>query len=227
MTGPLPIRVLLADDHPLFRKGIASLLREERDFEVVGEAANGREALEKSRDLMPDIVLMDLSMPEMDGLEATRRIKQEMPHVRIVILTIEEEDQSLFEAVKNGAQGYVLKKIEPQALFSTLRGVAQGEASISRLMAAKLMGEFSRQVNHAASAEGRRQELSPRERGILDLVAQGKTNKEIASVLAIAENTVKNHLKNILEKLHLENRVQAATYALRKGLVGKPPKKND
>ncbi len=152
--------------------------------------------------------------------------KTELPHVRVVILTVEEADQNLFEAVKNGAQGYLLKKIEPRALFDTLRGVAQGEASISRLMAAKLMGEFSRQANRAESAAGRSPELSPREHEVLGLVAQGKSNKEIAAALGVAENTVKNHLKNILEKLHLENRVQAATYALRQGLVGKSPKKN-
>ena len=154
MSSPSPIRVLVVDDHALFRKGIVSLLSAEAGFEVVGEAANGREAIEKARDLMPDIVLMDLSMPEVDGLEATQRIKTELPHVRVVILTVEEADQNLFEAVKNGAQGYLLKKIEPRALFDTLRGVAQGEASISRLMAAKLMGEFSRQANRGRICGG-------------------------------------------------------------------------
>jgi DNA-binding NarL/FixJ family response regulator len=226
MSRPSPLRVLVVDDHALFRSGIVSLLSAEAGFEVVGEAANGREAIEKARDLMPDIVLMDLSMPEVDGLQATQRIKTELPHVRVVILTVEEADQNLFEAVKNGAQGYLLKKIEPRALFDTLRGVAQGEASISRLMAAKLMGEFSRQANLGGSGADRRPELSPREHEVLGLVAQGRSNKEIAAALDIAENTVKNHLKNILEKLHLENRVQAATYALRQGLVGKPPKQN-
>ena len=224
MSKPSPIRVLVVDDHTLFRKGIVSLLSAEAGFEVVGEAGNGREAIEKARDLMPDIVLMDLSMPQMDGLEATRRIKAELPHVRIVILTVEEADQNLFEAVKNGAQGYLLKKIEPRALFDTLRGVAQGEASISRLMAAKLMGEFSRQANRARSGADGSPELSPREHEVLGLVAQGKSNKEIAAALGVAENTVKNHLKNILEKLHLENRVQAATYALRAELGKHPPK---
>jgi DNA-binding NarL/FixJ family response regulator len=226
MTNDPRIRVLVVDDHALFRKGIVSLLSAKAGFEVVGEAANGREAIEKARDQMPDIVLMDLSMPQMDGLEATRRIKAEIPHVRIVILTVEEAEQNLFEAVKNGAQGYLLKKIEPRALFDTLRGVAQGEASISRLMAAKLMGEFSRQANRGGSGVDGSPALSPREHQVLELVAQGKSNKEIAAALSVAENTVKNHLKNILEKLHLENRVQAATYALRQGLIGKLPIKN-
>jgi DNA-binding NarL/FixJ family response regulator len=226
MTNDPRIRVLVVDDHALFRKGIVSLLSAEAGFEVAGEAANGREAIEKARDLMPDIVLMDLSMADVDGLEATRRIKAELPHVRIVILTVEEAEQNLFEAVKNGAQGYLLKKIEPRALFDTLRGVARGEASISRLMAAKLMGEFSRQANRAGSGADGSPALSPREHEVLGFVAQGKSNKEIAVAVGVAENTVKNHLKNILEKLHLENRVQAATYALRQGLVGKPLKKN-
>ena len=216
------IRVLLADDHALFRRGVASLLAAENGFEVVGEAVDGRQAVEMARDLMPDVILMDISMPVMDGLEATRRIKGEMPYVRIVILTASDGDRSLFEAVKSGAQGYLLKKIEPQALYGTLRGVVQGEAPVSRLMAARLLEEFTRQNRHpAATAPGA--ELTARERGVLELVSQGRSNKEIAAALVIAENTVKNHLKNILEKLHLENRVQAATFALREGLVARPP----
>ena len=226
MSSPSPIRVLVVDDHALFRRGIVSLLSAEAGFEVVGEAANGREAIEKARDLMPDIVLMDLSMPEVDGLQATQRIKTELPHVRIVILTVEEADQNLFEAVKNGAQGYLLKKIEPRALFDTLRGVAQGEASISRLMAAKLMGEFSRQANRGRICGGPQAGVEPaRARGPGPRGA-GQEQQGNRRRAGVAENTVKNHLKNILEKLHLENRVQAATYALRQGLVGKPPKKN-
>jgi len=224
MNSAPPIRVLLVDDHALFRKGIASLLTEEPGFEVVGEAVNGREALDMTRALKPDVILMDLTMPEMNGLVATQRIREEDPNARIVILTVEEEDRNLFEAIKHGAQGYLLKKIEPTTLFATLRGVAQGEASISGVMAAKLMGEFSRQANRQASPADRRAELSPREREVLELVSQGKSNKEIAAALSVAENTVKNHLKSILEKLHLGNRVQAATYALREGMVTKPPK---
>ncbi|MFB3817804.1 MAG: response regulator [Candidatus Methylomirabilales bacterium] len=216
-----PIRILLVDDHALFRKGIASLLGSEPDFEVVGEAASGREAVERARELMPDVILMDVFMPGGSGPEATARIKEILPYVRIVMLTISEEDEDLFEAVKSGAQGYLLKKIEPQALFGTLRGVMQGEAPISRMMAGKILGEFSRLAKEpAAPAKGA--SLTPREHEVLELITQGKSNKEIASALSMAENTVKNHLKNILEKLHLENRVQAATFALRQGLVGKP-----
>ena len=216
------IRVLLADDHALFRRGVAKLLAAESDFEVVGEAIDGRQAVEMARELMPDVILMDVSMPVMDGLEATRRIKAEIPYVRIVILTASDGDSSLFEAVKNGAQGYLLKNIEPQALFGTLRGVVRGEAPVSRMMAGRLLEEFARQSRQPVPAAAPASELTAREREVLELVARGRSNKDIAAALAIAENTVKNHLKNILEKLHLENRVQAATFAVREGLIKKP-----
>jgi DNA-binding NarL/FixJ family response regulator len=215
------IRVLLADDHALFRKGVASLLAAEREFEVVGEAVDGSQALQMARELMPDVILMDISMPVLDGLEATRRIKAEMPYVRIVMLTATDAERSLFEAVKSGAQGYLLKNLEPQALYGTLRGVVRGEAPISRVMAGRLLDEFARQSREPARPL--LAELTERETQVLDLVARGQSNKEIAAGLAIAENTVKNHLKNILEKLHLENRVQAATFALRQGMIQKSP----
>jgi DNA-binding NarL/FixJ family response regulator len=224
MNGASPIRVLLVDDHTLFRKGIANLLRPDLGFEVVGEASNGQEGLEKARELMPDVILMDISMPNGDGLEATRRIKQVIPYVRIVILTVSDEDQKLFEAIRSGAQGYLLKRIEPKALFDTIRGAIQGEAPISRTMATKLLAEFARQSGRTTRPEPPHAALTERENEVLGLIALGRTNKEIAVALAIAENTVKNHLKNILEKLHLENRVQAATYALREGLVTGSPK---
>ena len=144
------IRVLLADDHLFFRRGVATFLAADADFEVVGEAANGSEALQMARELMPDVILMDISMPVMDGLEATRQLKVQIPYVKIVILTVSDEEHKLFEAVKAGALGYLLKKVEPLALAATLRGVARGEASLSRLMAARLMEEFSRQAGGAA-----------------------------------------------------------------------------
>ena len=221
------IRVMLVDDHALFRKGIASLLSGEAGFEVVGEAADGLQAVEKTREVMPDLIVMDLNMPNAGGAETTRRILEEFPYVKIVILTVSEDDKDLFEAVRNGAHGYLLKKIEPKALFDTLRGVMRGEASISRMMAAKLMGELRREsVSRTGGGAHHAPELSPREAEVLTCVADGKSNKEIAAALGLAENTVKNHLKNILEKTHLENRVQAATFALREGLLNKPPKKN-
>jgi DNA-binding NarL/FixJ family response regulator len=213
-----PIRVLLVDDHALFRKGVADLLAAEPEFELVGAAPDGIRAVEMARELMPDVILMDISMPGIDGLEATRRIKAEIPYVRIVILTVSESDQSLFDAIKSGAQGYLLKSVQPQALVDTLSGVFHGEASISGAMAARLLQDLARESRPASPPPSPAARLTQREQEVLRLVAQGKSNKEIASALSIAENTVKNHLKNILEKLHLENRVQAATFALRREL---------
>lgn len=217
------IRVLLADDHGLFRKGLSTLLAKEKGFEVVGEAGDGNEAFKKARELMPDIVLMDVYMPGCDGLEATRRIKKALPSVKVVILTVSEEDKNLFEAIKSGAHGYLLKKIEPKELFEMLRGVSRGEAPISRATAMKILEEFARQAQRAVEEEAE-ESLSAREREVLELVTKGLTNKEIGNKLRITENTVKNHLKNILEKLHLENRVQAAAFALQKKLSESPRK---
>jgi DNA-binding NarL/FixJ family response regulator len=227
MADPTPIRILLVDDHTLFRKGIGGILAEEQGFQVVGEAGNGREAIEKAKELMPDVILMDISMPGMDGLEATRQIMTELPAVRIVILTVSDDDQNLFEAIKWGARGYLLKKVEPRALFNTLRAVAQGEAAFPREMAARILGEFARQARGPAETARPGANLSAREKEVLELLTQGKSNKEIAAAMAVAENTVKSYLKNILEKLHLQNRVQAATFALREGLVKKSPKKDE
>jgi len=188
----------------------------------VGEAGDGREALEKARELMPDLILMDIHMPGWDGLKATRLIKGEMPYVKIVMLTISDDDKDLFEAIKQGAQGYLLKNIEPEELFEMLRGVYRGEAPISGLTAARILDEFTRLAQKEDYDAISEDSLTLREKEVLRLVAKGATNKEIASQLFIAENTVKNHLRNILAKLHLQNRVQAAAYALREGLIGNP-----
>lgn len=190
---------------------------------MVGEASSGQEALEKAQELMPDVILMDIYMPGWDGLEATRQIKEALPYVRIVMLTISEEDHNLFEALKAGAQGYLLKKIEPQELFEMLRGVFHGEAPISRAMAARVLDEFVRQAQPGPEEAKARAKLTSREKEVLSLLGQGTRNKEIANQLGISENTVKNHLRNIMEKLHLENRVQAAIYAIREGIAGRPP----
>ncbi|MFQ6057297.1 MAG: response regulator [Anaerolineae bacterium] len=216
------MRVLLVDDHILFRKGLASLLAAQEDFEVVGEAGDGLEALERARELMPDLILMDITMPVCDGREATRLIMEEMPYVKIVMLTVSDDDRDLFEAIKAGAQGYLLKKLEPEELFEMLRGVSRGEAPISRLMASKILREFSRQTRLQPRGGEPGSALTDREREVLQLVTEGLSNAEIAEALYITENTVKNHLRNILAKLHLENRVQAAVYAVRKGLVHAP-----
>ena len=215
-----PMRVLLVDDHALFRKGLASLIDTLEDMEVVGEAGGGREALERARELMPDLILMDIQMPGWNGLKAARLIKEEMPYVKIVMLTISDKEEDLFEAIKNGAEGYLLKDIEPEELIGLLRGVYRGEAPISRQTAAAILGEFARLAQKETWVPIAGDGITPREREVLQLVAQGATNKKIASQLFIAENTVKNHLRNILAKLHLENRVQAAAYALREGLIG-------
>lgn len=214
-------RILLVDDHVLFRKGLANLLSSHEGLEVVGEANDGEEALEQARQLMPDLILMDIQMPVCDGLRATQLIKQEMPCVKIVMLTVSDDDQTLFEAIKMGAQGYLLKNLEPEDLFSMLTGVVKGEAAISRKMAAKILSEFAslgRQSEPLQTA-GPVGNLSSREKEVLGLVVKGATNKEIAGELCITENTVKNHLRNILEKLHLENRVQAAAFAVREGII--------
>lgn len=219
------IRVLLVDDHTLVRKGIANILSSEPDMEVVGEAADGEEALEQVRNLAPDVVLMDIYMPGCDGLTATRLIKQEKPGIKIIILTVSDDDQNLFEAIKAGAQGYLLKKIEPRELCEMVRSAYRGEASISRSTAARIMEEFARLAQGRRAEEGSAHLLTRREKEVLSLVAEGLGNKQVAQILCISENTVRNHLRNILEKLHLQNRVEAATYAIRAGLVPNIPPK--
>jgi DNA-binding NarL/FixJ family response regulator len=210
------IRVLLVDDHQLFRRGVASLLSGREDIEVVGEANNGAEAVERARELMPDVILMDIKMPRVDGLAATKQLKTEMPYVRIMMLTVSETDEDLFEAIKAGASGYLLKNVDPDYLIACVQQVQRGEVPIAPTMAAKILRELT------APAEPSVQALTGRERQVLELLAGGLANKEIAYQLKISENTVKNHLRNILEKLHLQNRVQAALYAVRMGLTDRP-----
>ena len=199
---------------------MASLLDVVEDMEVVGEAGTGEEALAMARDLEPDLILLDIKMPGWNGLEVTRRIKQAVPDTRIVMLTVAEGDDVLFEAIKCGAQGYLLKDIDPDHLVELLRGVHRGEAPISRFSAAKLLVEFARLAEKETWTPASEEVLSLREKEVLELVARGATNKEVAGSLFIAENTVKNHLRNILAKLHLNNRVEAVAYALRVGLIG-------
>ena len=213
-----PIRILLVDDHSIFRKGLANLLAKEKEFQVVEEAKDGKEAFQKAKDLKPDLVLMDIYMPGGDGLEATRRITEALPSTKVVILTVSEEDKNLFEAIKCGAYGYLLKEIEIEQLYEMLRGIFRGEAPISRATATKILTEFAKRARRT-QAEIDEEQLSPREQEVLQLLTQGLTNKQIAHKLGIVEGTVKVHLKNILAKLHLTNRVEAATLALKKGLT--------
>ena len=212
------MNVLIADDHALFRDGIASLLRA-WGMEVAGQASDGLEALEQARRLRPDMVLMDIKMPGCNGLEATRLIKAEMPDTKIVMVTVSDDEEDLFEAIKSGAQGYVLKNMPGEEFGRVLSQVAHGEAPLSPGLAAKILGEFARLSKEPAPKSAEKDELSDRERGILQLVADGATNKEIGAGLFISENTVSYHMKNILAKLHLRNRAQAVAYALQSGLV--------
>src|ERR687886_1861608 len=216
------MRVLIADDHPLFRDGLRSLL-EARGIDVVGEARNGREAVDQSRRFRPDVVLMDLNMPELDGLAATRLISAEQPDVSVVILTASEEDADLFEAIKSGAQGYLFKNLASDELFRLLDGVARGEPALTPALARKLLGEFSRPQAPAPTrtAEDNAMEaLTDREREVLDLLVQGVTsNRDLAERLVVSENTVKYHFRNILDKLHVQNRAQVVAYAVRHGMV--------
>ena len=214
MCGSTPIHILLVDDHALLRKGLASLLRAEPDFEVVGEAADGLDAIAQAAVLRPEVVLMDVRMPRLSGLEATRQILSALPQTKILMLSMSEDEDAMFEAVRSGAHGYLLKTAEPAELFEGLRGVVRGEAPLSSGLAVKLLREFARQAHEAPLPAQPQDALSPREKEILTLVADGKSNKDIATALGIAENTVKNCVKTILEKLQLENRVQAAVFAL-------------
>ena len=212
--------VLLVDDHALFREGLAALLSTQEGIEIVGEAASGGEALEKAREVLPDVILMDILMPGMGGLDATRKIKEEMPHTRIVMLTVSEEEDDLFEAIKAGAEGYLLKTVKSRDLIDMLLGVLRGEAAVSRVIARKLWEEFAEQAKkHEAPSLLPLPNLTRREIEVLRFLSEGFPDKAIASRLGISQRTVKNHVHNILEKLQLQNRVQAAAYALRQGLV--------
>jgi len=217
------LRVLLADDHPLFLQGVRSLLDSHPGIEVVGTARDGCEAITLAQQTIPDVILMDISMPGCSGLEATQQIKREFPHIQIVILTVAEDENMILEALKSGAQGYLLKDLEAYQLFSMLEGLRRGEAPLSGSIAAKILKEFTHPAPHPSEEYPVKEELSEREREVLELVVEGKTNREIAVDLFITENTVKTYLANILAKLHLQNRIQAAVYAVRQGLVEIPP----
>ncbi len=209
------ISTLIVDDHTLFREGLAGLLRNRPPINVIGQAADGEQAVALAHELMPDLVLMDVRMSGMSGLEATRQIKATLPDVRVVMLTMSEDEQDLFEAIKSGAQGYLLKNTSPDDLCRFIEGVMAGEAPISGLMAAKMMGEFARSAAPHSADELPQEQLSERELEVLHCLAEGLTNREIADKLVISEHTVKKHLRNILAKLHLQNRVQAALCAYR------------
>jgi DNA-binding NarL/FixJ family response regulator len=228
------MKILIADDHALFRDSLRSLL-EAHGLEVVGEARNGREALELARRLQPDVLLMDLSMPEMDGLAATRLVSAELPAVHVVVLTASDEDATLFEAIKSGAQGYLSKNLESEEFFALLEGVGRGEPALTPALARKLLQEFARPTQvaamsaasaAAASSAAAAQDpdaLTEREREILELLVSGITsNRKLARELGVSENTIKFHVRNILDKLHLHNRAQVVSYAIRNKIVEPP-----
>lgn len=212
------MRLLIADDHALFRDSLRSLLSA-RGIDVVGEAGNGREAVELARRFQPDIVLMDLAMPELDGLEATRRIRAEVPKTKVVVLTASNEDSDLFEAIKAGADGYLLKDLQADRFFTLLEGVVRGEPALTPSLARKVLQEFAH-PKLAARKNDDPDALTERETEVLELMVQGVTsNRALAQKLGVSENTVKFHVRNILDKLHLHNRAQVVSYALRHGIV--------
>ncbi|WP_232700138.1 response regulator [Brevibacillus daliensis] len=209
-------RVVIVDDHVLARTAIRSMLDEDDSFQIVGEAENGEEGVKLCQELQPDVVLMDINMPGCNGLEATRRIKQLEPHIKVVILSVSDDVADLFTAIQFGAQGYLLKNMNPTDWLSYLRALLEEKSDISREMANKLFYKFR---TGQLPDEPDPSVLTPRETEILAYVAKGETNKQIAQRLVITEHTVKNHMKNLLEKLYLDNRVQLAAYALRHGLT--------
>jgi NarL family two-component system response regulator LiaR len=210
-----PIRVLIADDHAILRKGIRVLLGTEPDMEVVGEAADGLETVALARELRPDVILMDLMMPKMDGIEATRQITAELPGVRVLVLTSFAADDKVFPAIKAGALGYILKDSGPAELVQAIHQVHQGQPSLEPSIALKVLQE----VSHPPQRPPTPDPLTGREMEVLRLLAQGKSNREIADQLVITELTVRTHVSNILGKLHLASRTQAALYALKEGLA--------
>ncbi len=216
----MSVRVLVADDHVLFRDGVVSLLQA-AGYQVVGQAGNGFEAVEMARDLRPELVLLDLSMPGLTGLEALARIRQEAPASRVVILTVSDEDRDLFDAIRLGARGYLLKSLDTKAFLSSLGGLQRGEMALSRQAATRLIeGMLALQETPGDAAPAPRKEiLTAREIELLQLVADGLSNKAAARRLNVSENTVKYHLRQILQKLGVQNRTEAVTYALQAGLI--------
>ncbi|GGG15120.1 response regulator [Paenibacillus aceti] len=208
-------RVLIVDDHPHAREAIGDILSEDESFEIIGFAESGEEAVLQTEMWMPDLILLDIHLPGQDGLETTREIKLKFPYVKIVLVTVSDNVAYLFEALKQGAQGYLLKNLEPGIWLEYLRAVASEEAPMTSELAMRILQEFSLQKPNRTAQHP----LTNREREILDLVAKGMTNREIAKDLDISDQTVKNHLKNIMHKLHLENRVQLTRYAMEQGWI--------
>ncbi|MFT3891904.1 MAG: response regulator transcription factor [Anaerolineales bacterium] len=213
------IRILIVDDHVLFREGLAAVIRGEPDIEVVGFAGSVKEAVEKALPLKPDIILMDFAMPDGTGAEATRQILRVNPDCRIIFLTMSDQDEDLFAAIRSGAKGYILKNIHPSKLVASLRSVQQGESAISRTMTLRLMEELARSDVPTRPRDPLLAKLTPRELDVLRDVATGMTNQEIATKLFLSENTVKYHVHSILDKLGFADRREASQFARERGLV--------
>ncbi len=219
-TSDEAIRVLIVDDHALFRRGLQMVLEGETDIDVVGEASDGHEAIERAESTTPDVVLMDVRMPKRTGIEATRAIKDTLPSTKILMLTISDEEADLYDAIKAGASGYLLKEISIEEVADAVRQVHAGQSLISPSMASKLLNEFASIVkrrDERTQVPGPR--LTERELEVLKLVAKGLNNRDIGQELFISENTVKNHVRNILEKLHLHSRMEAVIYAVKERLL--------
>lgn len=224
VTPPDVIRVLIVDDHALYRRGLQTVLATEDGIDVVGEAADGNEAVSVAEETLPDVIVMDVGMPKRGGIEACRLIKQRIPSARIIMLTSSDDEENLFEAVRAGANGYLLKDVPPEEVAAGIRGVHHGQSLISPMMASKLLQEFAQMSRNdsvvpAPTPELELPRLTERELGILRLVARGRLNREIAGELYISENTVRNHIRNILDKLQMHSRMEAAMYAVRQRLI--------
>jgi two-component system NarL family response regulator len=209
------IKILIVDDHPVVREGIGSMLKREPDFKIVGEATNGLEAIEKVRELSPDVVLMDLRMPEMDGVEAISRIKEERPEIKFIILTTYSDDEYIFKGIAAGARAYLLKDAPREELFKAIRAVSRGESLIQPVVASKVLDRLAELSKKTPSAET----LSEREIEVLRLMASGVSNRDIADQLSITQSTVKTHITSIFQKLNVTTRTEAVTTALRKGVI--------
>jgi DNA-binding NarL/FixJ family response regulator len=219
------IKVLIVDDHRVVREGLSAILKSKENIQVLGEAQDGQEAVEKARSLLPEVILMDVSMPKMTGVEATRIIKREFPHIGIIALTMYEEQQYIFDLVRGGATGYLLKDSDSDQIVKAIQSVYRGDSLIHPAVASKILAEFSLMTQKKGKKSGWvEHDLTEREITVLRLVADGKTNKEIANHLDLSEKTVKNHVRNIFHKLQVYDRTQAAILAIRKGLIELDPR---
>ena len=212
------IRVLIADDHALFRRAIQAVLSDEEDIEVVGEAGDGNEAVALAVEHAPDVILLDVNMPKLGGIDAARAIKEQLPSAQVVMFTVSDEESDLFEAIKAGASGYLLKEVDPSEVAGAVRQIQAGQSLLSPAVASKLVSEFASMAKRS-DERAMRPKLTDRELEVLGLAADGLTNRQIGRKLHISENTVKNHMRNILEKLHLHSRMEAVLYAVREELI--------